>query len=290
MTRAHLLFSLLILVGVFVGCTIRPPDENIDLGPEVSASDVTNSLLDAQSGITAEKSFRLGDNAHLQVTDRIFSSSSVEESHFLEVTKYDDTEIDYYDLNQTSGTVQQFVIARKSDTATGWIKNTKIYAYIEKAYRKVNALVAKLTSKVSIGPSSALGEVPKSPALGPVQDSVLSQSAVHALINKQLNQYVTTSSSSKYYGLKVSPHQFNITNLAQPIGPVNATRIEYNEMRTDAKGTVSRIHWLYEISSEVPGIISVLNECLSTMVTQNQSQFPLSRCSTAIDFKFGVAH
>ena len=103
-------------------------------------------------------------------------------------------------------------------------------------------------------------------------------------------------STSRCYGLHVMNHDLVTTNCSQILDcKVKATQIDFNEMRkvtrTSNAGTQTtedvRFHWSIQISTQVPGLFVFMDQCFSTLITQNGQQIPLTECATVTKFSFG---
>src|SRR5437763_1192774 len=99
------------------GCTIQPPDDGTNLGTEVSAAAVTQAMVDASSGVSDAQAFHVGDDGIVQTVDRVFSSSSLRESHELKVTRITSTDIIYTDLNKNKGLQNTYDIPLNTSTS-----------------------------------------------------------------------------------------------------------------------------------------------------------------------------
>lgn len=155
--------------------------------------------------------------------------------------------------------------------------------------------VTLLFKKISIEKSSAVAE---EDAFWPSEKDIFHNQLLARLERHQDNLSPSDSpapsespapaSTSKYYGLNVSKIKYTTSNCSQiPNCIVNATKILFAEVRKLPSGNTARLNWVYIISNEVPGLFMILDECYSTVVTQNENQYPLTECARVNGFKFG---
>jgi hypothetical protein len=282
------IIAALAITTTALGCSIKPPEDNQELGPEVSATEVSQALLDAQKGFDPEKDYRVNDRGVVQLTSRVFASSAVRETYEYQVTTVNSAEIIYTVLNKnTGGLVQEKIV--KEQPITG----STVARFIKNAYRKIT----KLVSAIKISPSTALGQVTRAASTGFNPPG----SIYHRILDEHFAKFLAkatgtklrpmAASSSRYYGLKILKHKLLTSNCSQVVDcRVNATRVEFDEVIKDDAGNDKRVHRMYEISVEVPGLFVYMDECVSALVTQEESQYPLTECIHVSDFVFGFAN
>jgi len=279
----------------------------------VTPSQIRQAFIDAQAGFDPEKAYRVGDSGKSQMIYKVLSDNFISETHNFLVTEVNAKHILYQDAYT--------IHSRSADEAD---KHGESFYEITKATptpsptpassseKKLspgkfsNTLIAffnrakKLLSSISIEFSTAVG---KNLAQDISKSIDINNLITHRILENDLQKRFFTTQDlstksltpsepreSRYYGLRSFKHRFITNNCSQLADcRVNATHIQYNEITTDKDGQPMKIHWIYEISIEVPGIFTVLEECYSTLVKQDNSQLPLTICSHVENFKFGFA-
>jgi hypothetical protein len=77
---------ILIIASFNNACSIKPPDDNSALGPEISVNEINNAKSDARAGYTFAQAFRTGDNGTVQIVDSVLGNKSVRDANQLIVT------------------------------------------------------------------------------------------------------------------------------------------------------------------------------------------------------------
>jgi hypothetical protein len=312
------LMTLLITV-VIAACTIRPPDNADDLGPEASQADINKAFADAQAGVNIETAYRTGDNGKSQMIYKVISDTFVSETHLYQVTEVNAQHILYqddYTLHARSADeidkhgqllfeiVKQQPSPSPSPSPSPFHVGGKVSFLpnsFSKAFSTFYAGAKKLFSSISFEFSTAIGQTQSS---APAHFISLQDLESHKLIEADLQTRLyggplhsnstavaPSARESHYYGLRAYKHRFLTNNCSQLADcSVNATHIQFNEMTTGSDNQPTKIHWIYEVSIEVPGIFIVMEECYSTLAKQGDgSQIPLTVCNHVDNFKFGFA-
>ena len=146
----------------------------------------------------------------------------------------------------------------------------------------MNFILAKITIQVS----TAVGEteIPK------IKRRALDTADLKIMANLKITASLGSTDGpnvQQCFGLKTFKHVLVTNNTSQITGgKVNATHVEFNEIDTVA-GESKKIHWVYEISNEVPGLFVKLSECGSTVLIVNNGQVPFMSCIILDTFTFG---
>jgi hypothetical protein len=295
---------LVLVLALLTSCTVKPPEDGDALGDEATYSDVATAFEVARTGYDQDKLFRVGDYGQWQIVQRVLNNKMVQEIHDLSVTQITKTSIIYVDSIQ-GGNSYQYEIARTTPQKTAF--TTKILnllpSFLSSRLAVAFAGIDNFFSKISFERSTAVGSemmISRPPAfdtklltphlhIQSTINSYLGRSDAPVLMRGLSAQEVSEKATSRYYGLKYYKHPFQTNNCAQLADcKVNATHIQFNEVTQDSSGKEVRIHRIYEISLEVPGLFTFLEECMSMLVKQDDSDLPITQCFHVEDFRFGA--
>jgi hypothetical protein len=308
MTKILILSSLLVL-----GCTIKPPVDDDELGVEVTATQINKAFADAQAGFQQSKAYRVGDKGTLQVVDQVINNMSIRETHDLEVVEINSQAIIYVERIKESGEAYEISIARENPSPTPTPSPTPVAFDFFEIFPRTLSDTLKLAygrvqsffSSITVEPSLAIGQEAPSAPQGIV---IKNLPRVHNFLQARLNKYLDLAPEvhaqdvsptptpapkkvSRYFDLRTSKHKFLTKNCAQLADcKVNATHVQYKELMKNQSGEYIQIHWVYEISIEVPGLFTVMEECYSTLVDNAGGKIPLTECYHVDDFKFGFVN
>lgn len=275
--------KLCFLFLLVAACTKNEIPEEDNLGVEASEAGVIQALSSAQGSINFENGFRIGDKGIIVREQKLFQQSRVLSAKYYEVT--DVTEDDITGVWYEKGSPEKpaaWIIEKKPKPAQ---VSTFLWRFLEKlpvALANAGASLLKDFSRVSIQPSTAVGDET------PFKVEVMGLQGLHPMVE----------ATSKFYGLKVTPHKYVVANCGQVVDcTINSTKVEYNQV-ISADGKVTRLYWSYEISREIPGLFSVwfelpkgtslnLERCVSETIEDKGQKYPLTECTRLADFAFG---
>lgn len=266
-------------------CMVKQPDEADNIGKPVSAEEINAAFAEAQDGVSQEKAFRVGDKGTVQIIDRILGNSGVNSTQEFLVEEINDKYIIYSKRLVETNETSRYGIPRIK-TSPAPVENAALH-FIKNTFKNI----AKLFKKIEINKTTAIGdsfstsrEALKIPLN--LSRSVLEQNLKDFLAAKDTS--TAPAQTSRYFGLSVVRHLYETENCSQIPGcKVNATKIEFNEIRSLEKGGEIKLRWLYEFSKDVPGLFITLDECFATVIVEGTSQTPLTRCSHVKTFNFG---
>ncbi len=345
-------------------CMVKPPDDGSNLGTPTNAQQIQAAILQAQSGVTQDQAYHVGDYGTLTLSDNIIQSSIIEETHILQVTEINPKYIFYSDHTVETGASQDYEIARdpvatappvqpksmilvKHSPVSFKNRMKKIFTEMEVKVENLLPLfpaaspskiadmisgssrqIARTLNKIEIEKSTAMGD--DSPQVFKRSEGSLTtfENSIHDILKRKISSQnlstlagkmhamssasptpsaspsaspapVATATPSpstsavagdtiSYYGLTVTKHKYTTTNCSQLPGcTANATRLQFVEIDTAPDGSTMKLNWTYEVSNQVPGNFMILDQCFSTVVTQNDNQLPLTKCAHVGSFIFG---
>jgi hypothetical protein len=173
----------------------------------------------------------------------------------------------------------------------------KIQNSLAQWFGNIQTRIILALSKIKIEASTALGESeviqPRQRYMSPADLQVKQQ--ILSVIkgtdggdpDSQSGVQDTTPTMSRYFGLKTSTHNVVTNNCTQIKDcKVHSSHIEFNELST-TKGQTTQVHWVYEISREVPGLFTIMSRCGSAVALLNNAQVPFMECQMLDTFQFG---
>ncbi|MCC6276751.1 MAG: hypothetical protein IT289_02420 [Oligoflexia bacterium] len=295
---------LVLLVALTVGCTVKPPEDADNLGPEATYAELVAAFEAAQAGYDQDKLFRVNDFGQWQVLQKVLNNKIIKEIHDLEVIEINNSAIVFIDSIQGGNTYRR-EIKREQKTANHTPQIFDLLPnFISHRVKTAWLGLTSWVSKISFERTTAVGDESGANSVKSFKEELL---VPHASLQNTVNQHLgrndpplllrrsslntkslSTKSSSRYFGLKHFKHRFLTNNCAQLADcKVMSTHIQFNEVTQDTSGKDVRIHRIYEISLEVPGLFTFLEECLSMLVKQEESDIPVTECYHVEDFRFG---
>jgi hypothetical protein len=308
--------SILIALAIFIAGCIKPPDDGMALGEQVSGQNVDQVLADAQSGVPETQAFHVGDSGVIESMETVYSSTRLKESDVYKLTSLDNDYFYFDDYKVKADTTTKYKMARSHDNqtptptpspsptatpslvsdASSWLFNQVLNIVIG-----VKTEVQFLASKVTIQTSTALGETLNSqpPRKMDFIDLQIERDLLQALKPQDATTIQSTAQNpsdasgdspgtSQYFGLRHYKHPYVTANCSQLKDcKVMATHIEFNAVTT-SNGETTQVHWVYEVSKEVPGLFVIMSRCGSAVTMINNTQVPFMECSTLDTFHFGA--
>jgi hypothetical protein len=285
--------KILVISMALITCAcIKPPDDGMDLGDPTTADALDQAYADALGNVPDTQAFHVNDRGVYRATQTVFSSTQPQDGDIQLITKIDSQYIYYSDQLLSTGATTDFKIQRAgtsgtpptptpaptaapTPTATSQL-SSKFKILVANIKSKVNFILGKVTIQVS----TAVGDTLPRPRLTIRNESSLKIMAALGAPND--------NTTHQYFGLKTFKHVIITSNTSQiKEGKVNATHIEYNDIATTSAGTSKKIHWVFEVSNEVPELFNRLVQCGSMVVIVNNGQVPLMFCNNLESFTFG---
>lgn len=315
MTR-KILLPLLILV-LSSACSIKPPDDNSGLGPEVNSNDIVTAKTNALSGYTLEQAFHTGDDGTVEVVDNVLGNTSVRDAQEMTVTAMVPGQATVTETDSMTGSSITGIIT-DSDWPILSSLTSKVLNFfalfpdpVSRSLTDSFYMARNFWNSVSFEKSQALGEsallTNKIKLFTSPLSSVLEKDIAKLTLKRTDSSPTPTPGptgtppapastpdpgTSKYYGLHVLQHTLLTANCSQIPGcKVNSTQVAYVEIRniqvSGEQSQTTRLNWTYEISNQVPGLFVTLSQCFTTIVNQNSQQIPLQECVQVENFTFG---
>lgn len=270
---------------------IKPAPDETKLGEEVSYSEISAAVFKAQEGIDENSAFRVGDSGTILIVDKVLANSRIQQTHQWEVNSIDNQKVVVYGYHVEKKQQYAFEIKKKNNTQVAKLLKWKVPSLLPDSLLPYYLRLAKLSSSIQVELSSAVG--------APEETHAINHPLVNSKTLKAAGVYTQANPQSKYYGLTVVKHKIPTGNQSQiPDGLINSTRIEYNEITKDENGEPLRLHKSLEISNEVPGIFTLLNDflqqtpvtmeyCVSALLEDGKDHVPYTNCWQVPTFFFG---
>jgi hypothetical protein len=297
--RVKKLSVIIFITSLSLCACIKPPDDGMALGEETSFDAVERAKNDSQTMIPQEKYFRVGDYGVINEIQTVFSSSQVLET-FIWKIRSADTRYYYIDLTAVKKNVTKNYILEKAvpastptpsptpaPTPTAVTKKSELLKKFDLVMANLKSRVLNFVGKVSIQASTALGQTDDT------NDPGSGTLSIQAQLFTSLTEFAGAQSAGapaghRYYGLQVINHAYPTSNCSQLKDcKANSTHVEYNEVFTGDDGKQIQVHWVYEISKDLPGLFQVISSCGSAVKIIKNSQIPFMECQTLDTFQFG---
>jgi hypothetical protein len=261
-------FAQLLIIANFA-CSIKPPDDDSDLGAEVSANDIENAKASALAGYTFTQAFHKKDDGSFQVVDSVMGNSSLRDAYEETVTDMKPGIAYVTEIDATTGAVINGAITEAQWTKMQSSFSTRMFKFFAALPQPFSSSLSQTFLNVShfvlsfhIEKTQALGENVKPLKRAPIFKNPLEprlEKNISALLGAGLAQKDLNSSgdlnpapaatptatpaatpaptpapvnTSKYYKLQVLKHQIVTANCSQIRDcKVNSTRLDYIEIR-----------------------------------------------------------
>lgn len=288
----HLLLALMLpfLFTQFGGCQGQDYIQPVELGPEVSATELDDALSKPLAG-TTPTSIQLGEAYVISETQAIADGSAG--------MVLSDTAQSVIERTENANEILLTVIENKQIYVNGEVRKTttEIPIRIEKAPPETGP--AAMAEKLMFGPVEN-DHSAESPLRSEVVQ-LLRDRSPEALLGKlraaaaSKGDVSTADSSVTYHGLKVAvamePPPPLVAQQAGCQGIPNC-RIEVHRVSFDMVfwdgGRPDRVHWDLVMSPQVPYLASILNKCITGLAGtgENQPKILIKQCIPVVNFRY----